>query len=134
MVIGDLRKVLLFSTQLQNNTASFVNTSDKTLHIRKTILKLDIVGTLVPDDEAAVSLDENPSSQQQINDSRSHISGVAIKLNTGTVATGGQKDREVLSFNRNDLTLRPDEGLFLNSVDRVGAPTVDISCQIFYED
>jgi len=84
-------------------------------------------------DIAHFSLDEIPVTQLRINDSRSHVMG----LIWGAGATGdlaGSSERLVLSFNRDDLVLEPDEALFLNSEDIVGTPPVNATVNAFYQD
>lgn len=132
-----LRKVMLFSTQLDNNVASFVNTTAKNLHIMRTVHQMTIQGVLVAADAALSSLDEVPVAQVQVNDSRSHISAVAV--GSGTFSTNGGLNPSgtpqlVLNFRRNDLVLEPDEALFLNNVDGAGTPTVNTRVNIWYDD
>lgn len=129
-----MRKVLLRTTALGNNGASFVNQTAKRLHIRKT------VGSAIPNAVVAVgdigigSLDETPVAQAQVNDSRSHIDMVGFGVPGGTGATSAQGGRSVLGFNREDLVLDPDEVLFLNTIDLSGAPPVNWTWNIWYQD
>lgn len=131
-----LRKVLLATATLQDNAQSFVNLTAERLHVKKIIIFGTIRGTLVATDEARVSLDEVPTIQLGIDDSRSHIIGG--EMVNSSVSTNGAivpgKFYAVLTFARNELTLDPDEALFLNLADVAGAPTVVARCNIYYED
>ena len=132
-----LRKALLRATTLQDNADAFTNLTGETLHIRKFVLTQEISGTLVAADRCAASLDEVPEYQGDNADSRAHLA--MVKCAVGNVSTNGMlganlKDRVVMIFERGQLTLDPDESLWLNTIDHVGAPTVVSWCNIFYED
>lgn len=137
MSVLKLRKVLLFSVSLTNNAASFVNTTAKDLHIMRIVHQLTVQGVLVAADSALSSLDEVPTAQIQSNDSRAHISGVAV--GTGTFSTNGGLNptgvpQLVLNFRRGDLVLEPDEAIFMNNVDGAGTPTINARANIWYDD
>jgi len=85
-------------------------------------------------DIATASLDEIPVSQFRANNSRSHICGIQWANAGATGGIAGQSNRLVLSFNRDDLFLDPDEALFLNTEDVVGAPPVNTTVNVFYQD
>jgi len=128
-----LRRVLLRTSSLGNNQVSFVNQTARRLHIRKTVGTAHANSAVAVGDLAEGSLDEVPVTQERTNDSRSHIDNMAF----GVGATGdlvGSRTRAVLSFNRNDLFLDPDEAIFLNTVDTVGSPPVNWLWNIWYED
>jgi len=130
-----LRKATLSTSTLQDNAASFVNVTAKRLHIRKIDMNFEVgAGTLVAADEATASVDEVPVTQLRVNDSRSHITGcnMTVPSLAGIAITG--QTQKVISFNRNDLVLDPDEALFLNLADVGGAPPIDCQVQIWYED
>lgn len=128
-----LRKVLLRTSALGDNQASFVNQTARRLHIRKIVGNAYANAAVAVGDLARCSLDEVPVMQAAVNDSRSHIDDMAF----GVGATGdlvGSRQRTVLSFNRDDLFLDPDEAVFLNTLDTVGAPPVNWSYNIWYQD
>lgn len=124
-----LRKVLLITSALGDNRASFVNTTAKRLHIRKVDLSANIIGTVTAADSFKAELAESPAMQSELNDSRALIAHCTCS-GTG----GGLRDRDKLAFGRNDLVLDPDDALFLNTLDDNGAPSVSVNCNIFYED
>lgn len=126
-----LRKVNIVSTSLTNNAGSFTNVTDKRLHIRKVILTMTTTGTLVAADDWSASVDEQPTLQFNVTDSRSHILGGRVKVPTG--ASGKINLERTLSFNRGDLVLDTDEALFLNTSDIVGAPGINAAVNLFYE-
>lgn len=128
-----LRKALLSATVLQDNSASFTNLTNDRLHIRK--IDLSSVGGVATQigDSASASLDEVPVDQSIVNDSRSHIASVTAVNTGGTGALISENSSKVLSFNRSDLVLDPDEALFWNLNDIVGAPPVRFNCNIWYE-
>lgn len=125
-----LRKAVMAGSALQDNVASFVNVTSKRLHIRKLVQTLVVRGTVVAGDDVRASIDEVPVDQMFNNDSRSHLMGLQVKADAAV--NGAQ--RAVLSFNRNDLVLDPDEAIFLNNTDVQGAPTISSTCNIWYED
>lgn len=128
-----LRKALLSATVLQDNSASFTNLTNDRLHIRKVVMKaLSGVATQIGD-AASASLDEVPVDQSIVNDSRSHIASVLAVNTGGTGALISDGDGQTLSFNRGDLVLDPDEALFLNLNDIVGAPPVRFNANFWYE-
>jgi len=120
---------------LTDNMGSFVNVTAKRLHIRKLDLSGLILATIVTLDQMALSVDEVPVTQQNVNDSRSHIMGIRGVIGDATgagLAQTGDKTK-ILSFNRGDLVLDPDEAIFVNGA-HVGDPTVNINLNIWYED
>lgn len=132
-----LRKVLLFSTALNDNAASFVNTTAKNLHIMRIVHQATVQGVLVAADSMLSSIDEVPVAQAQVNDSRSCIS--VVQVGSGTFSTNGGLNpggvtQLVQNFRRNDLVLEPDEAIFLNNVDGAGTPTVNTRAIIWYDD
>ncbi len=128
-----LRKVNIATTALTDNAGSFVNQTARRLHIRKSIGTLRPSSAWVIGDLVESSLDEVPTNQATVNDSRSHI---ALLTGGGEGGTGGLfgKDRVVLSWNRDDLVLDPDEALFVNNSDVSGAPPTRDSWNLFYQD
>lgn len=129
-----LRKVLIAVATLQDNAGSFTNLTGDTLHVRKVTLRVGSATTnWTLGDTATASLDEIPSTQDFVNDSRSHILGVELTQNGATGSLDPAERIVHLEFNRNDLILRPDEALFLNTTDISGAPTMRTKCQIYYE-
>jgi len=128
------RKALLVTTVLGNNVASFINLTNETLHIKKAKLEL-MINDAGPTagDRARGSLDEVPEYQGDDNDSRSNI--LTVDIHAGAVAESGfYKDTDIMVFERGELTLEPDEGLFLNTQDVSGTPTIVARCRIWYED
>lgn len=131
-----LRKVLLATATLQDNAQSFVNLTAETLHIKKIVIFGQIRGTLVATDEVRISLDEVPAIQLGIDDSRSHIVGgecVNSSVSTNGAIVPG-RFYAVLTFDRGELMLDPDEAFFLNTSDVSGAATFVGRCNIWYED
>lgn len=131
-----LRKVVISVTAFQSNAGSFVNESSDDLHIRKIILTIRMTATaLVVGDACTISIDEVPTPQEGTDDSRSAIISTSLIVGGGTGAiAGGQTTPGVITFERNQLVLEPDEALFLNTQDFVGAPAVRMSALIYYED
>lgn len=129
-----LRKALLSSSSLQNNAASFTNLTNDRLHIRKLDLSTKSSGTAaVLGDAAGCSIDEVPVFQSSTNDSRSHIMAVSSQVIGGTGAIESNTPARVLSFNRGDLVLDPDESIFMNTEDISGAMSVRFNLNIWYD-
>jgi len=126
-----LRHVQLVATALGDNQTSFTNTSDSTLKFRKLLIEAMMTGGLVANDQARFSLDEIPIAQIATNGSRSHIIGVVVKV--GTDLTSGRATKQI-ALAGDDLVLRPDESVFLNTTDVTGAATVECNVGIWYED
>ncbi len=118
------------------NMGSFVNVTARRLHIRKLDLSMIVSATVVALDQMALSVDEVPIVQQGTNDSRSHIMAVRsiVGDSTGAGLSGTPGSSKILSFNRNDLVLDPDEAIFLNGSNIVGDPTFDGNLNVWYED
>lgn len=130
-----LRKVLLTTGSESDNAASFVNQTAKRLHIRKIILAIQATAASTIGEIGGASLDEVPVRQDTTNDSRSHIGSVMYEVGGGTGAAAATAQGQlVLSFNRGDLVLDPDEALFLNTFSIVGPPAVSYKANIYYED
>lgn len=129
-----LRKVNIRTSALGNNSSSFVNQTARRLHIRKIVMSQGTNAATAIGDISVASLDEIPVAQFRVNDSRSHIMGIQWSHDGGTGSLAGQSNRLVLSFNRGDLFLDADEALFLNTEDVNGAPPVNTSVQVWYED
>jgi len=129
-----LRKVVISSTSLSNNAASFVNETAVRLHITKLVGVLH-PGTTAIGDRATFSLDEVPVIQNSINNSRSHVMRVDLNHSGGTGSTTSPNDRATMSFERGQLPLDPDDALFWNGRDSVGTPAIsDASVNAWYED
>jgi len=127
-----LRKVMIRSNTLTDNAASFTNVTAKRLHILKMVLKVLQRGTIFVDgDQANVSIDEIPIAQKASNDSRSHIGSVDFAANTIAVTIA---QTLVLTWNRDDFVLDPDESIFMNIEDQTGAPAISGSCNLWYDD
>lgn len=129
-----LRKVNIHSTVLTDNAASFVNQTADRLHMRKLVGRARSRGASTIGDLASSSLDEIPVSQATVNDSRAHIAQVSLDADGGTAAVGMTASNVVLTFERGQLFLDPDEAWFMNNLDEVGAPPVRFSWNIWYED
>lgn len=130
-----LRKANMSSSALTDNAASFTNVTAAKLHVR--IIDLHSSGESSPGsigDAASASVDEVPTTQSAVNDSRSHIIGITAGVAGGTGAIEATYPSKVLAFNRGDLVLDPDEALFLNLTDNSGALDITFSCNIWYED
>jgi len=131
-----LRKAVIFASTLGDNAGSFVNETARTLHVRKIVGTLQIAPTIVALDRVASSLDEVPAQQGRVNDSRSHIALLMQGIGdaTGAGLAPYKPDRIVLSFNRDDLKLDPDEALFVNNTDLTGTPSIEAMWNIWYQD
>lgn len=129
-----LRKVQLSTTSQTDNAASFVNQTADRLHMRK------LIGTIrgaVADsigEENTSSFDEIPVSQENVNDSRAHIALLVYGVTGGTASVLGEKDRIVLTFERNQLFLDPDEAWFVNNAQQIGTASPRSHWNIWYED
>lgn len=136
--MGRLRKVLLSATTYSNNARSFVNETAKDLHIRKLDMSVRNTSTMVAGDSATASLDEVPVIQAGTNDSRSHIGHVSMQVEEGSEATAhfgvNGNSRLVLTFQRTQMVLEPDEGIFWNTESSGGDPTALMNCNVWYED
>lgn len=129
-----LRKALVSSSSLQDNAASFVNVTAKQLNIRKLDLKSLSESTAAAlGDSARCSIDEVPADQSSLNDSRSHIMSLDVAPIGGTGAVEVLQQQKVLSFNRGDLVLDPDDAIFMNIVNIVGSLDVGFALNIWYE-
>lgn len=105
------------------------------LHIRK----LDLTsksesGNAILGDAAEASVDEVPVNQARLNDSRSHIMSATAVTIGGTGAIEFLPATKLLTFNRDDLVLDPDESLFLNLLDIAGNLDVTFSLNIWYQE
>jgi len=130
-----LRKVLVRSSTLTDNAASFVNQTADRLHMRKLVGRVQSESTnLVIGDAARSSLDEIPVDQSSVNNSRAHIAVIEMVMAGGTAAVKGVPANIVLTFERNQLFLDPDEAWFMNNQDIIGAPDVGFTWNIWYED
>lgn len=130
-----LRKVHLHSQSLAANAASFTNVTARRLHILIIDQQAFPSSTaLALGDAAVASIDEIPVNQINSSDSRSHISGVSVSVPGGTGAIEGIYTRSVTVLNRGDLVLDPDESLFMNTLDKIGAPVVEWTCNFWYDD
>lgn len=125
---------MLATSALTDNAVSFVNTTDKRLHIRK------IDGKPMPESTAAVigddwiaSLDEQPITQAIVNDSRSHIMSISATGQGGTGGVDPALNSSLLSFNRNDLVLDTDEAFFVNVTDVSGAMDITATFNLWYQ-
>ncbi len=130
-----LRKVNVGSTSLTNNAASFVNQTADRLHIRKVVGR--VVNTTTAStigDSATSSLDEVPVAQNIVNDSRSHIAQIQGKAPGGTGSAEPVADNVMLTFERGQLFLDPDEALFVNNTDVSGAMAAVFMWNLWYED
>jgi len=131
-----LRKVVLSTSALANNSASFVNSTSDRLHIIKSTLKWtpETGAAVAVGDMALASLDEIPQIQAQLDDSRSHIQSAVFTVPGATGGLAGVSENSHMEWNRNDLVLDVDEALFLNTLDIVGTPPVTATAVLFYED
>ncbi len=129
-----LRKVVVRSTTLTDNAASFVNQTADRLHLRKLVGRIRARSSMAIGDIAASSFDEIPVFQGDVNDSRAHIAEMSIQTSGGTGAIGAVSNNIVLTFERNQLFLDPDEAWFMNNQDEVGAPPIEAAWNIWYED
>jgi len=129
-----LRKVNISVITSQNNAGSFVNQTADRLHARKIVMtgnsrQADTIGEI-----NLCSLDEIPVAQANVNDSRAHIGQVTVVGTGGTASVALDSDKLVLTFERNQLFLDPDEAWFINTLAVVGAATPRFSTNIWYED
>lgn len=130
-----LRKVLISSAAFTNNAASFVNQTADRLHVRKLVGRAMPNGANAVGDLARSSFDEVPVDQSTTNDSRSHIASISQVTNGGTGAIApGPSNNIVLTFERGQLFLDPDEAFFINNTDIVGNPNVRFNWNVWYED
>jgi len=129
-----LRKVLVSSTTLTDNAASFVNQTADRLHMRKLVGRVLPGGSTVIGDEAISSFDEIPTRQSGTNNSRAHIGSIEFVADGATGAIAGNGRNLVLTFERDQLFLDPDEAWFMNNQDVVGATAVRFNWNIWYED
>jgi len=129
-----LRKVLVSSTTLTDNAASFVNQTADRLHMRKLVGRANPGGATVVGDQALSSFDEIPTRQAGTNNSRAHIASIVAVNTGGTGAITSQGEGTVLTFERDQLFLDPDEAWFMNNQDIIGAPNVRFNWNIWYED
>lgn len=132
-----LRKALIAVTTLQDKAGSFVNLTATKLHIRKLVLSQQIHGTLVAGDRAGASVDEVPEYQADDNDSRSNI--LELETYAGNITTSGSlalglRNKDMMIFDQGELTLDPDDAIFLNTKDILGAPTVNTKLRVWYHD
>lgn len=129
------RKVLLASSSLSANAASFVNQTARILNVLMTdhnirgAASVSVLGDLV-----ISSFDEQPVSQAQVNDSRQHISSVASTVQGGTGSITLLPISKVLAFPRGALVMREDDAFFLNNEDQTGSPDINTSINIWYDD
>lgn len=116
--------------------ASFVNVTARRLHMRKIVLAMQIRATVVALDQATISIDEIPVSQANVNDSRAHIMHVSQLIGdaTGAGLASVNPDRQILTFNREDLVLDPDEAFYLNGQDDAGGASLEATCNFWYQD
>lgn len=129
-----LRKAMVSSSALTDNASSFTNETSSRLSVRKVVGRaLPESTALVLGDEWIASLDEIPIAQHSTNDSRSHIAAISASATGGTGAVSATFNNSTLSFNRGDLVLDPDEALFLNISDVVGAADITASFNIWYD-
>lgn len=134
MSVMVLRKANITSSALTDNAASFVNQTARRLHIILSALKgLPETTAAAVGDSAIASLDEVPLSQAKINDSRSHIQSAVAHTTGGTGAVEMAFTNSVYRWNRNELVLDPDEALFMNIEDVLGAPDVTFSANLMYD-
>lgn len=129
-----LRKVNLATTSLTDNVASFVNQTARRLHMRKLVGRATGSAATAAGDISKSSVDEIPDNQDSVNDSRSHIAVLDLATSGGTGAVAPVPQRLVISFNREDLVLDPDEAFFINNVDVVGAQPSLFTWNFWYQD
>lgn len=129
------RKVLLSSSTLTDNAASFVNQTARRLHLLRTVHRLTSTGSAAAiGDNVRSSLDEQPVAQASVNDSRSHISAVETTTVGGTGVIDLMPVTLVLDFPRNALVMDSDDAIFLNNTDVSGAVPADANVNIWYDD
>jgi len=130
-----LRKVNIISAVLTDNAASFVNQTADRLHLRKLVGRCrNVSGGGTVGDAARSSIDEIPVAQDGVNDSRAHIAVIQSQVAGGTGAVEATSDNVVLTFERNQLFLDPDEAWFMNNVDVSGAMPISFAWNFWYED
>lgn len=130
-----LRKAIVSTSALADNSGSFVNVTADRLHIRMLDLRsLTEAGAATVGDNAGCSIDEVPVRQDNVNDSRSHIMRIGAVVTGGTGAVDFDEKQKTLIFNRNDLVLDPDEAIFMNTTDIAGGLDVTFTLNIWYED
>jgi len=130
-----LRKVNIFTSALGDNSASFVNVTGDIfdlLRLDLTTVSESTAGT--EGDAATCSIDEVPAAQVSVNDSRSHIMHIDGVVQAGTGGVEVNPQSKILAFNRGDLLLRPDEAIFMNTIDVSGALDVGFSLNVWYDD
>jgi len=132
-VAKKLRKANILTTALSNNAGSFVNESGDDLHIRKIVMQSALTGSVAINDSARASLDEVPTIQSNVDDSRSHILGLYL-LQTEATTTVGKSATIGITFERGQLVLEPDEAFFVNNLDLGGTPNIATQVNIWYED
>ncbi len=129
------RKVNLASSSLSANAASFVNQTARDLHLLLTDHNIGpSASASVLGDSVISSLDEQPVSQAQVNDSRAHISSVRSTVQGGTGSVTLFPKSKLMAWPRSALVMRSDDAIFLNNEDQTGTPDVDINCNIWYDD
>lgn len=133
LVANLLRKVVLSSSTLSDNAASFTNVTGERLHARKIHGTAHSTAVGAIGDAAVSSLDEVPTAQFSVDDSRAHI-GHAIISGFEASGSGTSTTPFYMEFDRGDLFLDPDESWFVNNFDETGAPPVDTNWNIWYED
>lgn len=130
-----LRKVNVHSSTLTSNAASFVNQTADRLHMRKLVGRVTNESTAgVEGDTARSSFDEVPVNQSVVNNSRSHIAQIQAVVAGGTGTLDPNAANIVLTFERGQLFLDPDEAWFVNNADVSGALDVGFSWNCWYED
>jgi len=130
-----LRKVNIRTSTLTDNAVSFVNQTADRLHMRKLVGRATNDGPAsVLGDKALSSFDEIPVGQSDVTNSRAHIAQIEIAVTGGTGALAGIAQNIVLTFERNQLFLDPDEAWFVNNSDISGAGSFAFGWNIWYED
>lgn len=129
-----LRKINLYTTTLQDNAVSWVNQTAEKLHVNRIYMNLILGPNAVLGDQAEASLDEVPTGQSDVNNSRSHILSVRAAVDGATGATESAQKSAVMYFKRGELVLDPDEALYLNTTDKDGAPPFACNVNIWYDD
>ncbi len=129
-----LRKVLLTTTAQTDNAASFVNQTADRLHMRKLVGRMLGSAADTLGETNVSSFDEIPVRQSAVNDSRAHIAQIDYKVIGGTGAVTGESAGIVLTFERGQLFLDPDEAWFVNNNAGVGSAAPRSGWNIWYED
>lgn len=130
-----LRKVIVRTTALTDNAGSFVNQTADRLHMRKLVGRAgNTTSTSALGDVASSSFDEIPIGQSDVNNSRAHIAEIDIAVTGATGAIRGEANNVVLTFERGQLFLDPDEAWFVNNTDIAGAGNFSFGWNIWYED